>query len=106
VKEGSQEEGNLRVERSYGSFMRRFRLPESVDVEGGLCLLVHVIWKAKAGGTGWGASAAAMRGCANVVLVFVNIPCSPCCASASWSTRRHSGLSEERRAHPHSAQEA
>ncbi len=36
VKEGSQEEGNLRVERSYGSFVRRFRLPESADVEGEL----------------------------------------------------------------------
>ncbi|PSC72119.1 heat shock Hsp20 [Micractinium conductrix] len=33
-REGSEEEGNLRVERSFGSFMRRFRLPEAVDVEG------------------------------------------------------------------------
>lgn len=34
VKEGSEEEGNLRIERSYGSFARRFRLPDTVDVEG------------------------------------------------------------------------
>ncbi|KAL4452256.1 hypothetical protein ABPG75_007918 [Micractinium tetrahymenae] len=32
-KEGSEQEGNLRIERSYGTFMRRFRLPEAVDVE-------------------------------------------------------------------------
>jgi hypothetical protein len=41
-QEGSEAEGNLRVERSYGSFMRRFRLPENVDVEGAR------------GGVGWG----------------------------------------------------
>ena len=34
-QEGSEAEGNLRLERSYGSFMRRFRLPENVDTEGG-----------------------------------------------------------------------
>ncbi|KAI3438118.1 hypothetical protein D9Q98_000559 [Chlorella vulgaris] len=34
VNEGSEEEGNLRIERSYGSFARRFRLPDTVDVEG------------------------------------------------------------------------
>ncbi|KAI7840797.1 hypothetical protein COHA_005501 [Chlorella ohadii] len=34
-REGSEEEGGtLRVERSFGSFMRRFRLPDNVDVEG------------------------------------------------------------------------
>ena len=33
-QEGSEEEGTLRVERSYGSFLRRFRLPDNVDVEG------------------------------------------------------------------------
>jgi HSP20 family protein len=30
----TEEEGMLRVERSYGNFMRRFRLPDNVDVEG------------------------------------------------------------------------
>lgn len=34
VKEGSEEEGSLRIERSYGSFMRRFRLPDNVNVDG------------------------------------------------------------------------
>ena len=33
-REGSEEEGVLRVERSYGTFMRRFRLPDNVDAEG------------------------------------------------------------------------
>ena len=33
-REGSEEGGSLRVERSFGSFMRRFRLPDNVDVEG------------------------------------------------------------------------
>lgn len=32
-KEGSEEEGSLRIERSYGQFMRRFRLPDNVDTE-------------------------------------------------------------------------
>ena len=31
--QGSGEEGMVRVERSYGSFVRRFKLPESVDVD-------------------------------------------------------------------------
>ncbi len=35
TKEGSEEEGTLRIERSYGTFMRRFRLPDNVDLEGG-----------------------------------------------------------------------
>ena len=34
VTEGSEEEGTLRVERSYGTFARRFRLPDNVDSEG------------------------------------------------------------------------
>jgi HSP20 family protein len=33
-RERSEEGGSLRVERSFGSFMRRFRLPDNVDVEG------------------------------------------------------------------------
>lgn len=33
-REGSEQEGNLRIERTHGTFMRRFRLPEAVDVEG------------------------------------------------------------------------
>lgn len=34
-EEGSKEgEGVWRVERSYGSFVRRFRLPDNVDPEG------------------------------------------------------------------------
>lgn len=33
-REGSEEEGNLRIERSHGTLMRRFRLPDTVDVEG------------------------------------------------------------------------
>ena len=45
-REGSEEGGNLRVERSFGSFMRRFRLPDNVDVEGGCG------WGAVAAGTG------------------------------------------------------
>lgn len=46
MREGSEEGGNLRVERSFGSFMRRFRLPDNVDVEGGWG------WGAVAAGTG------------------------------------------------------
>lgn len=33
VQEGSEEAGNLRIERSYGSMMRRFSLPDNVDAE-------------------------------------------------------------------------
>ena len=33
-EEGKQGEGVWRVERSYGSFVRRFRLPDNVDPEG------------------------------------------------------------------------
>lgn len=33
-RQGSEEEGSLRIERSYGQFLRRFRLPDNVDVEG------------------------------------------------------------------------
>lgn len=33
-EEGKQGEGMWRVERSYGSFVRRFRLPDNVDPEG------------------------------------------------------------------------
>ena len=34
-RSGSEEEGTLRVERSIGTFTRRLRLPEGVDVDGG-----------------------------------------------------------------------
>ncbi len=33
-RSGSEEEGTLRVERSFGTFTRRLRLPDGVDVEG------------------------------------------------------------------------
>lgn len=33
-EEKEEKEGWLRVERSYGSFQRSFRLPDTVDVEG------------------------------------------------------------------------
>lgn len=34
TREGSEEEGTLRIERSYGSWRRSFRLPDNTDVEG------------------------------------------------------------------------
>lgn len=34
VQEGSEEEGTLRIERSFGSWRRSFRLPDNVDVDG------------------------------------------------------------------------
>jgi HSP20 family protein len=33
-RSGSEEEGNLRIERSFGTFTRRLRLPDGVNVEG------------------------------------------------------------------------
>jgi hypothetical protein len=41
-EEGKEGEGVWRVERSYGSFVRRFRLPDNVDPEGA-CLLTSCL---------------------------------------------------------------
>jgi hypothetical protein len=44
-QEGSAERGSLRIERSFGHFMRRFRLPDNVDVEGEhLVLAGHITY--------------------------------------------------------------